>query len=52
MFKTNLLKLKILFLTWAQNRYQKVFNSGLYICAGFWHSKIWQKLHWFIMFHI
>jgi len=37
------------------NRRQKVFKRGLYVCAGtrgYWHSKIWQKRHWFIAFHI
>jgi len=29
-----------------QNRRQKIFNRGT------WHSKIWQKPHWFIVFQI
>jgi len=24
----------------------------LRLCRGDWHSKIWQKIHWFIVFHI
>ena len=42
-----------------QNRRQKVFNRGLCVSAGglrlcgvAWHSKNWQKLHWFIVFHV
>jgi len=37
----------------VQNRRQKVFNRGaLRLCRAAWHSKIWQKLHWFKAFHI
>ena len=25
---------------WEQNRLQKVFTRGVYVCAGSWHSKI------------
>jgi len=43
-----------------QNRRQKVFNRGalrfcrgaLALCGRDWHSKIWQKLNWFIVFHV
>ena len=36
-----------------QNRGQKVFNRGLYICAEGLHIlKIRYNLHWFIVFHI
>jgi len=36
-----------------QNRRQKVFNGGaLRLCGGAWHSKNWQKLNWFIVFHV
>jgi len=24
----------------------------LRLCRGDWHLKIWQKIHWFIVFHI
>jgi len=24
----------------------------LRLCRGDWHSKIWQKIHWFIVFHL
>jgi len=35
-----------------QNRRQKVFSRGaLHFCRGAWHSKNWQKLHWFIVFY-
>ena len=45
---------------WLQNRRQKVFNRGalrlcgetLHLCGGAWNSKNWQKLHWFIVFHV
>jgi len=38
---------------WGQNRCQKVFKRGaLRLCRGAWHSKIWHKLHWFLVFHI
>ena len=43
-----------------QNRRQKVFNRGalrfcggaLGLFGGAWHSKHWQKLNWFIVFHV
>ena len=43
----------------GQNRRQKVFSGealrfcrgALRLCEGAWHSKNWQKLHWFIVFH-
>jgi len=32
---------------------QKVYNRGaLRMCSGAWNSEDWQKLHWFIVFHI
>ena len=50
------------FLSWSlfQNRHRKVFNRGLFVSAGglwvcavgAWHSKNWQKLNWFIVFHL
>jgi len=45
----------VIALCWVlvQNRRQKVFNRGaLRLCRGAWHSEIWQKLHWFEVFHI
>ena len=42
--------------TWGrsnQNRRQKVFYRGaLSFCGGAWHSKNWQKLNWYIVFHV
>jgi len=42
-----------------QNRHQKLFSRGLcvsagrlWICAGGWHSKNWQKFNSFIVFHV
>ena len=36
-----------------QNRRQKVFNRGvLRFCGWAWHSKNWQKLNRFIVFHV
>jgi len=36
-----------------QNRRQKVFiRRALRLCRWAWHLKIWQKLHWFIVFYI
>jgi len=36
-----------------QNRRQKVFNRGaLRFCGGAWHSKNWQNLNWFTVFHV
>jgi len=26
--------------------------GALHLCRGAWHSKNWQKLHWFIVFHV
>jgi len=35
------------------NRRWKVFNRGGFaFVRGDWHSKNWQKLHWFIVFHV
>ena len=44
----------------TQNRRQKVFNRGvlricggaLCLCGGAWNSKNWQKINWFIVFHV
>jgi len=45
----------VLFLAFVhhqQNRRRKVLNrEALRLCRGAWHSKIWQKIHWFIVFH-
>ena len=31
---------------------RKVLNREAWsLCRGSWHSKIWQKIHWFIVFH-
>jgi len=36
-----------------QNPHQKILNTGgLRLCRGAWHSKIWQKLSLFMVFHI
>jgi len=37
--------------TCMQNRRQKVFNRVFTFVQGAWHSKIWQKLHWFTVLH-
>ena len=40
------------FLHYQQNRRRKVLNrEALRLCKGSWNSKIWQKIHWFIVFH-
>jgi len=35
-----------------QNHHKKVFNWEITFVQGDWQSKIWQKIHWFIVFHI
>jgi len=41
------------FVRYQQNHRQKAFNwETLRFCRGGWHSKIWQKIHWYILFHI
>ena len=40
------------FVRYQQNHHQKVFNWEAVFVQGDWHSKIWQKMHWFIVFHI
>jgi len=32
---------------YARTITRKSSSGGLYACAGFWHSKIWQILQWF-----
>jgi len=40
------------FVRYQQNRRRKVFNrKALRLCNGAWHPKIWQKIHWFTVFH-
>ena len=41
------------FVRYQQNHHQKVFNSReTTFVQGDWHSKIWQKIHWCIVFYI
>ena len=40
------------FVRYQQNRPRKLFNrEALRLRRRTWHSKIWQKIHWFIVFH-
>jgi len=31
---------------------RKSSTGRLRLCSGVWHYRIWQKIHWFIVFHI
>jgi len=40
------------FVRFPQNHSRKVLNrEALRLCKGSWYSNIWQKIHWFIVFH-